>query len=72
MSDDDIARLYALIDQLRNEVVGYRNDMKKLELAHAHRAGAEQARGGIGKIIVGSASVAACVAAVVGFLLQTL
>ena len=72
MTDRDIERLYTLIDELRAEVVGYRQDVRDLELQNAKRAGAEQARGGIGKIIVGSASVAACVAAVIGFLLQTL
>lgn len=73
MTERDIERLYNLLDQLREEVVGYRGDLNgrlaALEQAEARRRGADSARGSIGRIIVGSAAVAGSAAALVTLLL---
>jgi hypothetical protein len=81
MTSTDVTRLYALLDELRreqrkdmnalqDEVVGYRADLngrlKALEVAEARREGAGAARGGIGRIIVSVAAVAAAVGSVCG------
>jgi hypothetical protein len=81
MTPNDVARLYHLLDALRNEsrtsaqeireeVQGYRADLngrlKALELAEARREGMGMGKGSIGRIIMGVAAVSAAVGSVVG------
>ena len=81
MTPNDVARLYHLLDALRNEsrtsaqelreeVQGYRADLngrlKALELAEARREGMGVARGSLGRIIWGVAAVSASIGSIVG------
>jgi len=87
MTPNDVARLYHLLDALRNEsrtsaqeireeVQGYRADLngrlKALELAEARREGMGMGRGSIGRTIMGVAAVAAAVGSVTGVLVGIL
>lgn len=81
MTSTDVTRLYALLDELRreqrrdmtllhDEVVGYRADLngrlKSLELAEAHREGADEGRGSIGRVVLAVAAVSASIGSIVG------
>lgn len=87
MTSTDVTRLYALLDELRreqrrdmtdlrDEVQGYRADLngrlKALEIAEARREGVGAGRGGIGRIILGVAAVAAAVGSVCGAIVAVL
>ena len=87
MTTNDVQRLYVLLDslrgeqrrdsgELRDEVQGYRADLngrlKALEIAEARREGIGTGRGGIGRIVLGVAAVAAAVGSVCGALVAVL
>ena len=87
MTSTDVTRLYALLDELRreqrrdmgdlrDEVQGYRADLngrlKSLEIAEARREGVGHGRGGIGRVIVSVAAVAAAVGSVCGAIVAVL
>lgn len=87
MTSTDVTRLYALLDELRreqrrdmsdlrDEVQGYRADLngrlKSLEIAEARREGIGHGRGGIGRIIVSVAAVAAAVGSICGAIVAIL
>jgi hypothetical protein len=87
MTSTDVTRLYALISEvqreqragmtdLRDEVKGYRADLngrlRALEQAEARREGVGAGRGGIGRIIVSVAAVAAAIGSVCGVLVSIL
>lgn len=73
--------LYALLDELRkesrsslgevaSEVRGYRAELngrlRKLEEAEARRTGIDMGRGGVGRLVVSVAAIAAAVGSIVG------
>lgn len=68
MAPDDADRLYVMMRELREEVVGYRADLngrlRRLEAAEARRAGIDQGKGSVGRLVIGSAALAASIAAV--------
>lgn len=87
MTPDEGIRIYALLAEvqreqragltdLRDEVQGYRADLngrlKVLELDAARREGMGAGRGGIGRIIMGVAAVAAAIGSVCGVLVSVL
>ncbi len=76
MTTNDVERLYAAMDDLRDEVRGYRHDLngrlRSLEQAEARREGIGTGRGGIGRIVLGVAAVAAAVGSVCGALVAVL
>ena len=65
---EDTDRLYGMMRELREEVVGYRADLngrlRTLEAAEAHRKGADAGRSGIGRLVVATAAVAGSVSAI--------
>lgn len=73
MSDDEIERIYALLTQLQHELRGYRADLngrlRALELADAHRTGADHGRTSIAKLVAAGAGVGSAVAAILSFIL---
>ena len=66
---EDSDRLYAMMRELREEVVGYRADLngrlRALETAEAHRQGADAGRGSIARLVAGTAAIAASIAGVI-------
>ena len=87
MTTNDVQRLFVMLDslrveqrrdigELRDEVQGYRADLngrlKALEIAEARREGVGAGRGGIGRIILGVAAVAAAVGSVCGAIVAVL
>lgn len=87
MTSNDVMTLYALLDEsrketraalseMRDEVKGYRADLngrlRALEQAEARREGIGTGRGGIGRIVLGVAAVAAAVGSVCGALVAVL
>lgn len=87
MTTNDVTRLYHLLDalrheskqqahEIRDEVQGYRADLngrlKALEIAEARREGVGHGRGGIGRVIVSVAAVAAAVGSVCGAIVAVL
>jgi hypothetical protein len=73
VSDDEIERIYALLSQLQHELRGYRADLngrlRALELADAHRSGADYGRTSVAKMVAAGAGVGSAVAAIVSFIL---
>jgi hypothetical protein len=66
---EDTERLYTMLRELREEVVGYRADLngrlRALESAEAHRQGAEYGKGSVGRLVAGTAAMAAAIAGVI-------
>lgn len=66
MAPDDTERLYTMLRELREEVVGYRADLngrlRALEYAESHRQGTEQGRNSIGRLVAGTAAIASGIA----------
>jgi hypothetical protein len=66
---EDTERLYGMLRELREEVVGYRADLngrlRSLESAEAHRQGAEYGKGSVGRLVAGTAALAAAIAGVI-------
>ncbi len=69
MPPEDTERLYGMLRELREEVVGYRADLngrlRSLESAEAHRQGAEYGKGSVGRLVAGTAALAAAIAGVI-------
>lgn len=69
MPPEDTERLYTMLRELREEVVGYRADLngrlRTLEAAEAHRQGAEYGKGSVGRLVAGTAALAAAIAGVI-------
>ena len=76
MSPADVDRLYTAMDDLRREVHQYRADLngrlRALEQAEASRAGAEDQRDNIVRVIFGVAGMAAAISAVIAFVFDQL
>ena len=55
--DGDTDRLYQMMRELREEVVGYRADLngrlRRLEASEAHRQGAEHGKGSVARLVAG-------------------
>jgi hypothetical protein len=66
---EDTERLYTMLRELREEVVGYRADLngrlRALETAEAHRQGADYGKGSVGRLVAGTAALAAAIAGVI-------
>jgi hypothetical protein len=66
VAPDDTERLYTMLRELREEVVGYRADLngrlRALEYAESHRQGTEQGRNSIGRLVAGTAAIASGIA----------
>ena len=71
MSPSDVDRLYTAVEQLRQEVHGYRADLngrlRTLEMAEAHRDGQDHQTHSIMRIVFGVAGMAAAISAVIAF-----
>lgn len=69
MPPEDTERLYTMLRELREEVVGYRADLngrlRALETAEAHRQGADYGKGSVGRLVAGTAALAAAIAGVI-------
>ena len=69
MPPEDTERLYTMLRELREEVVGYRADLngrlRALETAEAHRQGADYGKGSVGRLVAGTAAMAAAIAGVI-------
>ena len=69
MPPEDTERLYTMLRELREEVVGYRADLngrlRALQSAEAHRQGAEYGKGSVGRLVAGTAALAAAIAGVI-------
>lgn len=76
MSPADVDRLYTAVEQLRQEVHGYRADLngrlRTLETAEAQRQGADELKGSTIRIVFGVAGMAAAISAVTAFILDRL
>lgn len=76
MSPADVDRLYTAVEQLRQEVHGYRADLngrlRSLEEAEARRDGATAVKSNLSRLVFGVAGMAAAISAVVAFLLDRL
>lgn len=76
MTTADVDRLYKIIDDLRDEVHGYRRDLngrlRTLEEAEARRDGADEQRSNVVRLIFGVAGMAAAISAVVAFIFDQL
>ena len=76
MSPADVDRLYTAVEQLRQEVHGYRADLngrlRTLEAAEAARSGADVQKHRLVQLLFGVAGMAAAISAVVAFLLDRL
>jgi hypothetical protein len=66
---EDTDRLYTMLRELREEVVGYRADLngrlRALETAEAHRQGADHGKGSVARLVAGTAALAASIAGVI-------
>ena len=69
MPPEDTDRLYTMLRELREEVVGYRADLngrlRYLEAAEAHRSGMDQGKGSVARLVAGTAAIAASIAGVI-------
>lgn len=69
MPPEDTERLYTMLRELREEVVGYRADLngrlRALETAEAHRNGMDHGKGSVARLVVGTAALAASIAGVI-------
>jgi len=76
MSPADVDRLYTAVDQLRDEVKGYRADLngrlRALEVSEAERSAADKQTHSILRIVFSVAGMAAAISAVVAFILDRL
>ena len=76
MSPSDVDRLYTAVEQLRQEVHGYRADLngrlRTLELAEAGREGADEQKHNLVRLMFGVAGMAAAISAVTAFVLDRL
>lgn len=67
--DGDADRLYQMMRELREEVVGYRADLngrlRRLEASEAHRQGTEHGKGSVARLVAGTAALAAAIAGVI-------
>jgi hypothetical protein len=76
MSPADVDRLYTAVEQLRQEVHGYRADLngrlRALEVAEAAREGATDQKNTTARIVFGVAGMAAAISAVMAFILDRL
>lgn len=74
MSPADVDRLYTAVEQLRDEVHGYRADLngrlRTLELADAKRTAADKQTHSILRLVFGVAGMAAAISAVTAFILD--
>lgn len=74
MSPADVDRLYTAVEQLRQEVHGYRADLngrlRTLEMAEAHRTGSDHQTHSLLRILFGVAGMAAAISAVTAFILD--
>lgn len=74
MSPADVDRLYTAVEQLRQEVHGYRADLngrlRALETAEAQREGADEQKHTLYKVVFGAAGMAAAISAVMAFILD--
>lgn len=74
MSPADVDRLYTAVEQLRQEVHGYRADLngrlRALEQAEAQREGADEQKHTLYKVVFGAAGMAAAISAVMAFILD--
>lgn len=74
MSPADVDRLYTAVEQLRQEVHGYRADLngrlRTLEQAEAQREGADEQKHTLYKVVFGAAGMAAAISAVMAFILD--
>lgn len=74
MSPADVDRLYTAVEQLRQEVHGYRADLngrlRTLEQAEAQREGADEQKHTLYKVVFGAAGMAAAISAVMAFFLD--
>lgn len=66
---EDTDRLYTMLRELREEIVGYRADLngrlRALETAEAHRQGTDQGKGSVARLVAGTAALAASIAGVI-------
>jgi hypothetical protein len=66
---EDTERLYSMLRELREEVVGYRADLngrlRALEAAEARRQGADYGKGSLARLVAGTAALAAAIAGVI-------
>lgn len=69
MPPEDTERLYTMLRELREEVVGYRADLngrlRALETAEAHRSGMDHGKGSVARLVAGTAALAASIAGVI-------
>ena len=69
MPPEDTERLYTMLRELREEVVGYRADLngrlRALETAEAHRQGTDHGKGSVARLVAGTAALAASIAGVI-------
>jgi hypothetical protein len=69
MAPEETDRIYTMLQQLREEVVGYRADLngrlRTLEAAEAHRQGADYGKGSVARLVAGTAALAAAIAGVI-------
>ena len=69
MPPEDTDRLYTMLRELREEVVGYRADLngrlRALETSEAHRQGADHGKGSVARLVAGTAAIAASIAGVI-------
>lgn len=74
MSPADVDRLYTAVEQLRQEVHGYRADLngrlRTLEQAEAQREGADEQKHTLYKVVFGAAGMAAAISAVMAFIID--
>ena len=74
MSPADVDRLYTAVEQLRQEVHGYRADLngrlRALEVAEAAREGASDQKSNTLRLLFGVAGMAAAISAVIAFILD--
>lgn len=74
MSPADVDRLYTAVEQLRQEVHGYRADLngrlRALEVAEATREGASDQKSNTIRLVFGVAGMAAAISAVIAFILD--
>lgn len=74
MSPADVDRLYTAVEQLRQEVHGYRADLngrlRSLEQSEAQREGADEQKHTLYKVVFGAAGMAAAISAVMAFIID--
>jgi hypothetical protein len=74
VSGDDVERLYRMLQELRDEVHGYRADLngrlRKLENAEAQRQGANELKTNTVQIVFGIAAMSAAISATIAVILD--